>query len=141
MKAISTRVLLVAACAAAVALASPGVLYAFLMWRFESRPVPALPLNDVAVEETQWLRCSETLPVTVETLNPWRYAFLMLNEKPEAGLPRGSRTAWQIARAHNLAHLDNRSWWHPAGAALTIWLTRNWSARQLVATAARERLC
>ena len=47
--------------------------------------------------------------------------------------------AWSVARSYNATHLDDRRmlWWHASGAALTIWLTRNWTQEQILAAAAR----
>jgi hypothetical protein len=49
-----------------------------------------------------------------------------------------SLLAWVIARNYNGSHLKNRRmiFWHLSGAALTIWVSRNWTAEQIVAAAA-----
>lgn len=45
--------------------------------------------------------------------------------------------AWQVASAHLLIHRRSTgmSWWHLSGAALTIWVTRNWSTEQILSQA------
>jgi len=52
-------------------------------------------------------------------------------------LPPGAHLAWLVARNHNQERrTDQRMiWWNLSGAALTIWLTRNWTTDQLVAKA------
>ena len=34
-----------------------------------------------------------------------------------------------------MTHLDDRRYWHLSGAALTIWLTRNWTPTELISKA------
>jgi len=46
-----------------------------------------------------------------------------------------TQIAWVIARSHNAEHLGNHQYWHLSGAALTIWLTRNWTPTELIAKA------
>jgi hypothetical protein len=53
-------------------------------------------------------------------------------------LDSGSHAVWLIARDYNSKHLKNRkmSFLHLSGAALTIWVSRNWTTDQIVTAAA-----
>jgi hypothetical protein len=46
--------------------------------------------------------------------------------------------AWIVARSYNYSHLQHNQalWWHLSGAALTIWITRNWTSDQILSRAA-----
>ncbi len=48
-------------------------------------------------------------------------------------LENNSKMAWGIARSYNHKNLEKKkmSYWHLSGAALTIWITRNWSTSQI----------
>jgi len=120
----------------------PGILYSIGLLRVHGRPTPAstadFPSVDIAVN---WQRCGERLPLEVEPLNPWGVAGRLLwgtHRQKNAG----ETAAWQVARAHNLAHpVGTMGWWHLSGSALTIWITRHWSAEEIGATLARDNLC
>jgi hypothetical protein len=61
-------------------------------------------------------------------------AYWFSPEKREArGARFLSRRRWWVARSYNTKHLEDRRWWYPSGAALAIWLTRNWTADELIA--------
>src|SRR5690606_19789629 len=88
-----------------------------------------------------WLQCREETPIRVSPTKPWRFVgkFLFRNF---IGTSPGEHAAWRIASAHNFAHpVGNATSWHTSGAALTIWITRHWSAEQIGATLVRDGLC
>jgi hypothetical protein len=68
-------------------------------------------------------------PIVVRKLSPWSYPFLVANEDP---------AIWIVAGSYNVGHLKRREnlWWGLSGAALIIWLSRNWSEDQIVSAAA-----
>jgi hypothetical protein len=119
----------------AVTLIGPWLLYELALGNVVGRPsspntVP-VPLVDA---QGVWLKLRETGPIEIERLTPHGYALaLVTNDR----LPSGAHVAWFVARNHNVNNLKNRRmiWWHMSGAALTIWLTRHWSADQLIAKA------
>lgn len=45
----------------------------------------------------------------------------------------GLRLAWQVASNHLITNkkYKGNGWWHLSGAALTIWVSRNWSSEQI----------
>lgn len=95
---------------------------------------PSTPPVSVADAKTIWSEFKEPGSVSVEPLSPYGYAFALITNH---SLPPGPHIAWFVARNHNAGNLENRRmiWWHTSGAALTIWLTRNWSTEQLIAKA------
>jgi hypothetical protein len=113
----------------------PWVLYAVALSNVTSRP--ALPTNGpVAASDAEavWRKLRERGPIVVEPLSPHRYLLVLLTNDT---LPPGAHVAWSVARNHNQERLADQRviWWNLSGAALTIWLTRNWTTDQLVAKA------
>ena len=126
----------------ALLVASPGVVYLVGLAKVHDRPTPAdsKTFSSEAVSAA-WEQCRETLPVAVEATNPWGVASRFLFGDPLRTSP-GERAAWRIASTHNAAHpVGGGLWWHTSGAALTIWVTRHWSADQIGATLVRDSLC
>jgi hypothetical protein len=125
-----------------VPLTIPAIAYGVGLLRVQGRPVPANP-NDYSPEEiaAAWERCRDHLPVSVVPLNPWRYASNLFTG--DAGFTgNGQLAAWHVVRAYNFEHsVGVRGWWQLSGAALTIWVTRNWSGEQIGATLVRDELC
>ncbi|KAB8194973.1 hypothetical protein FKV24_005655 [Lysobacter maris] len=131
----------VAVLATGVLAALPGIAYTVALARVDGRPQPADPDRySAAALETAWRQCSEWMPLATHRLDPWT---LVLDRLDGTVASRaGELAAWQVARAHN-SKGGNRGnlWWHSSGAALTIWISRHWSARQIAATVARDGLC
>lgn len=119
---------------AAVALA-PWLVYEVGMSNIIGRPVPPRTNGASSVQALKvWLQLKETGPIEVDRLDPYSFALGLLADAPTSS---GSRVAWFVARNHNTGNLQSNRmlWWHISGAALTIWLTRNWTADQLLAKA------
>ena len=125
-----------------VALA-PGLMYAVSLSKVHGRPIPANPANyDSHTVNQAWVRCSEALPLKVQRHSPWRVVFRLLFERPDPNQAlAGERAAWRIAASHNSRYRLDPGWWHPSGAALTIWITQEWSAEEIGATLVRDGLC
>ena len=122
--------------------AFPGIVYMVGIARVDGRPTPANP-NNYSQEAINlaWAKCDETLPIEVEKTNPWKIANKFLFGNP-LHATTGELAAWKIASSHNANHrMGNNTWWHISGAALTIWITRHWSAQEIGATLVRENLC
>lgn len=127
--------MMLAGIALVVLLLGPWAIYEIALSNIVTLPSPpSTPPVPAANMETVWRMFKEHGPVEVEPLSPHGYAFALLAHR---SLPSGARTAWLVARNHNMANLKDRRWWHMSGAALTIWLTRHWSTEQLVAEAHR----
>ena len=76
--------------------------------------------------------------IAVQPLSPWVYARDLATSGPSSSSMAGADAAWLIARRYSAGHLKKKRmlWWHLSGAALTVWITRNWSSDQVVTTAA-----
>ncbi len=120
----------------------PWAVYMTGLLRVEGRPTPADPAAyDRASLVSAWEDCRESTPMSVERLDPWTIAIQLLLEAPSSTKP-GQRAAWRIAASHNAAHpVGNMLWWHTSGTALTLWITRHWSADQISATLIRDGSC
>ncbi len=119
-----------------VGLLAPWALYAVGLANVVGRPT--LPANvhisdDVA--NTLWTEFGERGPIKVQKLSPWSYIMMMIREDPLKYKPPGLNMAWQVARSHNQNNLKNQRmmFWHLSGMSLTVWLTRNWTAKDIVA--------
>jgi hypothetical protein len=114
----------------------PWSLYWTGLHNVEGRPSPSVnSLTPSDSSDLQWYLRTNA-PLLVEPLSPWSYfpSLILAHPRP---MP-GADVAWIIARHYNTTHLQDRHmiWWHISGAALTIWLTRNWTGEQVLATAA-----
>lgn len=65
-------------------------------------------------------------------LTPYHVIYSLITSSG-AYLENNSKMAWNIARSYNQNNLEKKkmSYWHLSGAALTIWITRNWSTSQI----------
>jgi len=121
-------------------IAVPMGLYVLGLSNIEGPPEPPTETNHIAADTVllqQTFR--STAPIAVHVLNPWTYAATLLPQDPkDLRADNGSSPVWLIARDYNYTHLKNRkmSCWHLSGAALTIWVSRNWTTEQIVTAAA-----
>jgi hypothetical protein len=108
----------------------PWLLYWIGLGKIDGYPRLASQ-TAVAAEDVQalWRKLRISQPVQIDPVSPYSYIFQ--GAKPGASL----RIAWIIARSHNVQHLTDRRYWHLSGAALTVWLTRNWTSDELIAKA------
>ncbi len=126
----------------ALVLALPAIAYGIGLSMVDGRPTPADPsrYSSEAIG-VAWQSCSEQMPVALAALNPWSVAASVVRGDYRHR-SAGETAAWTVARTHNAEHRGGNMWaWHLSGAALTIWITRNWSAEQIGATAIRDNLC
>lgn len=115
----------------------PWALYGIGLGNINGRP--ELPAKNKLTDDEAikvWHELKEKEQIKVEKLTPYYYVLLMLGIRSTEPTP-GARVAWYVARNHNHTSLKNRRmlYWHLSGASLTIWLTRNWNANQLLAKA------
>lgn len=126
----------------ALLIAAPGLVYVIGLSKLHGRPTPADPAlfsrNEIAAA---WAQCHESPPGAAVATNPWSVAGNLLFGSPRH-VKSGEHAAWRIASAHNAGSpLQSSTAWHISGSALTIWITRHWSAEQIGATLARDQLC
>ncbi len=103
---------------------------------------PQKPLQ-LASREQQALVWNEArgdgLP-RIQAMSPYSVAFTLLGRDYTSASP-DQRIAWRVASSYLITHQRNKgmSWWHLSGAALTIWLTRNWTSEEILSAAAQSR--
>ncbi len=112
----------------------PWTLYEIGLQKIQPLPNPPHEINLTQSQSQQlWLKFGEIGPIQVERLNPYQYLFSIFFHREYENSP-GGKVAWFVARDYNLTHLNTKNMgvWHLSGAALTVWLTRNWSIDQLL---------
>lgn len=114
----------------------PALLYEVGLRNIKMLPVP--PRGNVTAAEASnlWTQLKETGPIKLQKINPYGYAMRLPLCGTAQQIP-GERLAWFVARNHNATNLNDKRdiYWHLSGAALTIWLTQNWTLEQLLAQA------
>lgn len=137
-KRLAVVLLLFCAC---VLVAGPWALYWFALSGIEGSP--ELPTSSASAQERQdiWQELRVGGEPTVTAITPYEYFFLGSGISTHHNKKAGVLLAWQVASNYNLVHLKYKgmAWWHFSGAALTIWLTRNWTTGQLLSKAAEIR--
>jgi len=134
------RNLLVAALSVALACATgPWLLYGLGLEGVAGKP--ALPTRvATSVEQAAvWHSAQGVGEPVVARLNPYTY----LAEAAASGPHKaGVLVAWQVASEYvqENRRYKGMHWWHLSGAALTIWLTRNWSVEQILSKRAESEV-
>jgi hypothetical protein len=133
-------VLVILSVFAGLGLLLPWGLYGLGLTNIDGRPsAPTGP--PISTQDDEFLRHELRAQhgISVVPLAPGGYfvGLLMANSKVSAE-ESGADAAWLVARNYNASHLKNRQsvWWHLSGAALTIWITRNWAPDQVLSRAA-----
>ena len=126
-------------------LLAPFGMYLVGLGNIEGRPIPPTSTTN-AVENGIELQRALRLktPIVVRPSNPWIYVGQILDDQGRLFIPdAGTYAASLVARTFNRNHLKNRQmlWWHLSGAALTIWITRNWRTDEIVSAAAETLRC
>jgi hypothetical protein len=126
--------------AALLAAGTPLGLYWLGLSNIEGRPKAPTRANsipaDIALLREEF---GSDAPVEVRVLNPWIYAASLMAVNPNnLRLDNGAQAVWLIASNYNERNLKVRkmSYWHLSGAALMIWVSRNWTNDQIVTAAA-----
>lgn len=115
----------------------PGVLYGLGLLAVNPWPEPAS--GSAAMEAG----CAHPRPVRVERLDPWGVAWRRV-ARPDEGMPADTAEseATYVARRQLSRQPHGRSLhWQLTSAALTIWITRNWTVDQIVDTARDDGYC
>jgi len=125
---IIVALMVTALCAAA---AGPWLLYWYGLRQIDGRPTAAAHIASAEQSDRLLKTLKIAQPVHLDILSP--YTYMLQGPRPT---PSG-RLAGIIASSYNLNHLGDQKirMWHLSGAALTIWLTRNWTLTELVAKA------
>lgn len=138
MRPIRIVVLSLAGIAAVLLLAGPWALYGLGLYAAGGKPKPPATMASTEQQLTAWQRMRGKGAPVVPKLNPYTYFTVAVEPSPEKS---GLLVAWHVASDHLREHrrYEGMLWWHLSGASLSIWLTRNWSAEQLLSKAAESR--
>jgi len=114
-------------------LAGPWLLYAIGLTNVSGRPT--LPITSVTDEEAKniWVDLKETGSVRITKIGPWDYILMVLAPSTQKK-PVGMHATWFVVSDYNINQLKNKNmlYWHISGAAMTIWLSRNWTTEEIL---------
>lgn len=121
-----------------LAVTGPLALYWLGLSAIDTLPEPPVAIASVEQQAGVWMRERGQGAPSVKRLSPHSYLLAWRSATP---LDPGALVAWRVASHHLLAHRRSTGmfWWHLSGAALTIWITRNWSTEQIMSQASLLR--
>jgi hypothetical protein len=122
-----------------LAFSLPPGLYELGLLNIGGRPDPPANTGNVAADMAYLQQVfGSREPIAVRVLNPWTYAALFALDDKDLNADDGIILNWFVARKYNFSHTKNRGilFWHLSGAALAIWVSRNWTEEQIVTAAA-----
>lgn len=128
----------VATCATfALLLGFPFALYCLGMSGVEGRPSKPRQLASIEHQTVVWKRARGTGMPHVAVDDPYTYFASVLFTQPTR-TPPGQLLTWLVARDYLVTHkrYKGMAWWHLSGAALAIWLSRNWTSEEILSRAA-----
>lgn len=115
----------------------PGLLYLLGLAWVDGWPQPA------DREPSGVAACSHEPRAGYQPMNPWGYAAMFFEKDAmKAKVPDVEQEAYWVARRHLMRQPRHGMLrWQLSSTALTIWITRNWSPRQIAGTAWAEGYC
>jgi len=130
--------------------AAPPTAYWLGLENTQGRPQPPQLAYTPAEAQRTWLDRKEQLPVRVRPITPWHWYELLWcsrhDERPEDFLTCGDRypglrAAGFVAKEYLIENIKERGllWRYLSRTALTIWITRHWSERELLSELVRLR--
>jgi len=126
---------------AALVFGLPWWLYQQGLAAYDQLPQPPAQLASPTEQQQVWQRAGAAEAPEAVALNPVSY---LLSATVQARPPEITAYAWRVASDHSRTHLPQTEGplkRHLAGAALTIWLTRQWRVEQLLSRIAElERI-
>jgi len=131
------RFIIVVACATlALLLALPLVLYWKGLSDIDGRSPKPQQFASIEQQALVWQRAGGQGKPHVEPLNPYSYIARIFSDSTRPAPPE-ERLAWSFASTYLREHRRHAgtSGWHLSGAALTIWLTRNWTTEEILSAA------
>ena len=133
------RFIAVVTCATFVLLLGiPLALYSLGLRGVEGRPQKPLQVASAEQKISVWKRVRGNGVPYISADNPYSYmASVFLAQGPRTS-PQQLVT-WWVARDYLVRHkrYQGLGWWHLSGAALAIWLSRNWTSDEILSAAAQ----
>jgi len=131
------QLLAVVTCATfALLLVFPLCLYWLGLSGVEGRPEKPRQLASIEQQSMIWMRARGTGTPFVSADDSYTYLASIFFVQSKRAQPDRLVT-WWVARDYLATHKrhNGMGWWHLSGAALTIWLSRNWTAEEILSGA------
>lgn len=111
-------------------LLSPWLIYEATLMNIDGRPAKPTRMASTDEQARVWRLARGRGELKVEPMNP--YGFVWRFFSGDSSVSRGETLAYWMSCEH-IWKQPRRSmaWWHLSNAALTIWLTRHWTAEEL----------
>lgn len=121
----------------ALFLAMPLGLYWLGLSGVEGLPQKPQQLVTKEQEAIVWRRAGGVGEPRIDKMNPYSYVVALVVGKEEPRTTPGQRIAWWVASDYLSSHRRHRGmeWWHLSGAALMIWVSRNWTSEEILSAA------
>lgn len=124
------RLLVVMAVLLVLLLLSPWLVYEALLLHIDGRPARPLQLASAPQQAQVWRRARGSGPLQVTPINPYAVLYRLVSDSRVSD--PGELLAYWVSSEHistrgHVSMLD----WHLSNLALTIWLTRHWSAEEM----------
>ena len=118
-------------------LVAPLALYGYGLSGVDGRPERPVQMASQAEQQRIWNHARGVGPVVIKPMNPYGFVLDFFNGQMRP--PAGEILPYWIARAYLPEHRLNEGnlSWHLSCAALTIWISRNWSAEEILTVASR----
>lgn len=122
----------------ALLLALPSAVYWLGLNGIDGRPQRPAQLAPLAQQNAVWKQLRGSGVPHVSRDDPYSYVGSLLFSQSEH-TPASRRVCWWVARDYLLTHRRHKGmgWWHLSGAALAIWLSRNWTSEEILSRAAQ----
>lgn len=123
---------------ATLLLASPLGLYWLGLSKVEGRPQRPTHLASVEQQSLVWKGAHGDGVARVHADNPYTYLVSIFSARRT---PPSRLVTWWVARDYIASHkrYEAVGWWHLSGAALAIWLSRNWTSEEILSAASQLR--
>ena len=125
---------------ATLILASPLGLYWLGLSGIDGLPEKPLHLASKEQQAFVWKSARGDGVPRIKAMSPYSLAITLLVKKAPSA-PPDQLIVWRVASNYLLSHQRHKGigWWHLSGAALTIWLSRNWTDEEILSAAALSR--
>ena len=113
-------------------LLSPWLIYEAALQGIEGRPQKPVKLASAEEQAAVWKLARGTGPLHVQPLNPYQLVWRFASRSSGKTDPSETLAYW-VSREHIWAQPQRQGMgrWHLYNAALTVWLTRHWSAEEM----------
>lgn len=132
------KLIIMASASVTLLLTAPLGLYCVGLSNIEGRPQKPAHLASVEQQSLVWKRAHGDGTSVVQADNPYSYLASICSAQRT---PPSKLVTWWVARDYLSPNkrYEGMGWWHLSGAALAIWLSRNWTSEEILSAAAQLR--